>query len=65
MKLLSNSVVHLERGHRLIDAIIERLVKYYRPDDYIWHGIRLINQKIVAIKKTDVPIQQVLRQLAT
>jgi len=52
MKLLSNSVVHLERGHRLIDAIIERLVKYYRPDDYIWHGPSLVSN--VMSKKCNV-----------
>ena len=52
MKLLSNSVVHLQRGHRLISAIIERLVKYYRPDDYIWHGPSLVSN--VMSKKCNV-----------
>lgn len=33
MKLLSNSVLHLEHNHRLISEIIKRLVKYYKPDE--------------------------------
>ncbi len=43
MKLLSNAVLHLERGHRLIEEMIQRLVKYYEPDDYIWHGPSMIS----------------------
>ncbi|KAK4025353.1 lactosylceramide 4-alpha-galactosyltransferase [Daphnia magna] len=43
MKLLSNSVLHLERGHRLIDEMIHRLVKYYDVDDYMWHGPSMIS----------------------
>ncbi|KAK4025348.1 hypothetical protein OUZ56_014421 [Daphnia magna] len=43
MKLLTNSVVHLERGHRLIDEMIQRLVKYYDPNEYMWHGPSMIS----------------------
>ena len=43
MKLLSNSVLHLERGHRLIEEMIHRLVKYYDVDDYMWHGPSMIS----------------------
>ncbi|XP_046449013.1 lactosylceramide 4-alpha-galactosyltransferase-like isoform X3 [Daphnia pulex] len=43
MKLLSNSVLHLERGHWLIDEMIQRLVKYYDPNEYMWHGPSMIS----------------------
>ena len=43
MQLLSNAVLHLEHGHRLIEKMIERLVTYYEPDDYIWHGPILVS----------------------
>ena len=43
MKLLSNAVLHLERGHRFIHQMIDRLVKYYRVGDYIWHGPSMVS----------------------
>jgi hypothetical protein len=43
MKLLTNSVLHLERGHWLIDEMIQRLVKYYDPNEYMWHGPSMIS----------------------
>lgn len=43
MKLLSNAVLHLERGHRLIPEMIDRLVKYYYADEYFWHGPSMVS----------------------
>lgn len=43
MKLLSNSVIHFEKGHWFIDEMIKRLNKYYEPIDYMFHGPGLIS----------------------
>ncbi|XP_057367573.1 lactosylceramide 4-alpha-galactosyltransferase-like [Daphnia carinata] len=43
MKLVTNSVLHLERGHRLIGEMIQRLVKYYDANEYMWHGPSMVS----------------------
>lgn len=38
MDTIGNSVLHLERGHGLIDALIKLLSEEYDPEAYVYHG---------------------------
>jgi hypothetical protein len=40
---ITNAVMHLDRGHRLIREIIDLLAEEYDPDEYTFHGPQVMS----------------------
>ena len=40
---ITNAIIHLDRGHQLIEAILNLLNADYDPDEYIFHGPQVVS----------------------